>query len=87
MRACPPSTFLNEQRKGERSFPSVQFSLAVLLPFWSSLSSYVGLLPDYGGSFTRSLMFPVGNTVHRHHQRVTFCGVGFLLRSHFIPLS
>jgi len=25
MRACPPSTFLNEQRKGQRSFPSVQF--------------------------------------------------------------
>ncbi len=76
MRACPPGTFLNEQRKAND--PSPQSScLAVPVPFWSSLSSYVGLVPDYGGSFTRSLMFLVGNTVHRRHQRVTLLRVGF----------
>src|SRR5882762_3810207 len=73
------------QRKGQRSFPSVQFSLAVLSPFWSSLSSYVGLLPDYGGSFTRSLMLPVGNTVHHRNQRVTFLRVGSCSGSRFHP--
>jgi hypothetical protein len=58
--------------------PSPQSSfLVMLLPFWSSLSSYVGLLPYYGGSFTRSLMLPVGNTVHRRHQRVALLRVGF----------
>ncbi len=76
MRACPPGTFLDEQRKAND--PSSQSSLqAVPLPFWSSLSSYVGLLPNYGGSFTRSLMFPVGNTVHHHHQRMALPRVGF----------
>ncbi len=85
MRACPPSTFLNEQRKGKRSFPSVQQYLAVPLPFWSSLSSYVGLVPYYGGAIARSLMFPVGNTGHRRHQRVTFLSVGFCLGHLFPP--
>src|SRR5712691_3046302 len=85
MRACPPSTFLCEQRKGQRSFLSVHLSLAVPLPFWSSLSSYVGLVPYYSGSIARSLMFPVGNTVHRRHQRVTFLRVGFCLGHLFHP--
>src|SRR6266581_5542439 len=84
MRACPPGTFLNEQRKAND--PSPQSScLAVPFPFWSSLLSYVGLVPDYGGSFTRSLMFPVGNTVHRHNQRVTFLRVGFCSSHLFHP--
>ena len=85
MRACPPSTFLYEQRKGQRSFLSVQLSLAVPLPFWSSLSSYVGLFPYYGGSFTRSLMLLVRNTIHYRHQRVTFLRVGFCLGHLFHP--
>src|SRR6266568_6246341 len=84
MRACPPGTFLNEQRKAND--PSPQSScLAVPLPFWSSLLSYVGLVPDYGGSFTRSLMFPVGNTVHHRNQRVTFLRVGFCSSHLFHP--
>src|SRR6266516_197949 len=84
MRACPPGTFLNELRKAND--PSPQSScLAVPLPFWSSLSSYVGLVPYYSGSFTRSLMFPVGNTVHHRHQRVTFPRVGFCLGHFFHP--
>src|SRR2546429_9756650 len=51
----------------------------------STLSSYVGLVPYYSGSIARSLMFPVGNTVHRHNQRVTFLRVGFCSSHLFHP--
>ena len=46
---------------------------------------YVGVFPYYGGSFTRSLMFLVGNTVHHRHQRVTFPRVGFCWGHLFHP--
>jgi len=77
--ACLSTEHLPEwAEKGERSFPTVQHCCwRCQYHFWSSLLSYVGLVPDYGGSFTRSLMFPVGNTVHHRSQPVTLLRVGF----------
>ncbi len=76
MRAYPPSAFLNEQGKGQQSFSSVQFSGGtVTILVKPVILRRLGT--NYGGSFTRSLMFPVGNTVHRRHQRVTLLRVGF----------